>query len=224
MASPSIADPQGDSGADSVNFEEEEDKGKGKEKEKKSYKRRVMNSRVVQWVAGEKKYSSGVAPVTEGVPAHVKVSTPKRSSDPKQQPQSAATKTSQKKSVSVSARKQQLQGAYTLPSPPPGQDQHRTPTTTPTVQAFERERSASTPSTQLTHAPAGVVINQQPLPSHFQQHQQYPPVEASLAGYDHLQGTTTQVSSWYLRSAHFLMLSDLHIAENFHGKKMLQIV
>ena len=182
MASPPTADPQGN-GADS---EEEEDKGKGK----RSFKRRVMNSRVVKKVTGEKKYSSGVTPTPEGGPGHVKASTSKRSSDLKHQPLSGATGTGHKKNVSG---KQQPQDAYTIPPPPPGQDQHQTPTTSPTMQAFERERSASTPSAQPTYAPAGAAIFQQPLSSHYQQPQQYPPVGASLAGYDHLQGTTTQV-------------------------------
>ena len=194
MASNPTDYPQEDSGADSNSFDGEGDKTKGKEGDK-SWKRRIMNSKAIVKVVGKKTYPHGVSPAPKETqpPAHVKASTPKRSSDPKHHPQSGATGTGHKKHSSASAGEhQQHQWApYTMPAPP-RQDQRHTHTSSPTEQTFERQRP--TTSSHSTHAPAKFVIQQQPRLSSHQQQQQVSPVGGSIM-YDHLQTTTAQVGS-----------------------------
>ena len=194
MASRPTANPKEGIGADSTSTEGEGDKGR--RKEGKTSARIIMNSKVVQKVSGKKRYSGGVTPAPENLqpPAYVKASTPKRSSDPKHHPQSGATGKSHKKDSSASGGEHQQQwDSYTMPAPP-RQDQHQAPTSLPTEQAFERQRPTTSP--HPTHAPAEMVIQDQPRPSsHLQQQLLQPlPVGVSIM-YDHLQVNTAQVGN-----------------------------
>ena len=88
MASKPTADSKGDSGTDSNSFEGEGDEGRGGKS--RSLKRLNMNSKAMVSVSCKKRYYGGVSPAPEGVqpPAHLKASTPKRSSDAYYQPHS----------------------------------------------------------------------------------------------------------------------------------------
>ena len=166
---------QEDSDTGSGGSEQSDRTEKGSEKGKRSVKQKILHSRAMQRMTGRKQ-GADVTPVkkVQRLPAHVQVTTAKRTSDTVQQPPKHGQEQDD----------QQMMFQYMNPPPPGGRHYRSDPHTQPPGTTQQRRPDTSP---QQTHVTAGTVLREQPRhPSYSDP--PHPPLQSM--GYDHLQQVT----------------------------------
>ena len=148
---------------------------KGSEKVKRSVTKRILHTKAMRRMTG-RKLGANVTPMKElqPPPAHVQLTTARRTSDTVQQP----PKHSQEQD------NQQMLFQYRNSPPPVGQH-HRSDPHTQSPGATQQRRPDTSP--QQTHVAVGTVLREQPRPPAYSD-PPHPPQQSIF--YDHLQQVT----------------------------------